>query len=279
MSGNSFQNKGIISSESLIAVQDILLEYILSNKWEDYEDFARELSERILVKYPNDEKDLLQCIKGFSHPFYSFNDVSKDRFLNRFPFKKIIRRLSTFPKQEKMAQTAGTVIPEKRKIELSPLTPSQILPEIETVAIAKASLLIDKIDLPERIIQDALRNALRERGATNITGRKSDSSLEVADLEDFSLKIGKDWHSFTSVVKGYKSLSHKLVRWEDIAHQVTKAYQATEPDYILLVLAKDPVDGVISQFVEYGQTVGKRNLILLVDPINLARFLHARKLI
>ena len=147
------------------------------------------------------------------------------------------------------------------------------------MTIEEAKQLMYEINLPERIIQDELRDALRERGATNITERKSDSALEVADLEDFSLKIGKQWFSFTSVVKGYNSIQKRRVRWADIAHQVTKAYQGTKPDYILLVLAKDLVDGVISQFVEYGNTVGKRNLILLVDPINLLRFLRARKII
>jgi len=280
MSGNSFQNKTKINSQTLIALQDILLEYILSNKWEDYEDFARELSERIIGKSPKTEKDLLQCVKSFSHPFYCFNEVDKNRFVNRLPLKKIIKRLSNLPIQEKLTQPPEiVVISEKPKIELPPFTPSQILPEIETVTIAEAKQLIAKINLPERIIQDELRDALREKGATNITERKSDTSLEVADLEDFSLKIGRKWYSFTSVVKGYNSLPKKLVRWEDIAHQVTKAYQGTKPDYILLVLAKDLVDGVISQFVEYGKTVGKRNLIILIEPINLARFLHARKIL
>jgi hypothetical protein len=280
MSGNFFQNKREIDPQALIAVQDILLEYILSNKWEDYEDFVRELSEWIIGKSPKTEKDLLQYVKSFSHSFYCFNEIDKKSFLNRLPLKKIINRLSKLPKQEKRNTSAGIiVISDKPKIELPPLTPSQVLPETKNVTIAEAKQLIDKMSLPERIIQDALRDALRERGATNITERKSDTSLEVADLEDFSLKIGKKWYSFTSVVKGYKSLSKKLVRWEDIAHQVTKAYQGTEPDYILLVLAKDVVDGVISQFVEYGKTVGKRNLIILIDPINLARFLNARKII
>ena len=109
MSGNSSKNEGIISPESLIAVQDILLEHILSRQWEDYEDFARELSERILSEYPNREKDLLNCIKGFSHPFYSFNNLSKERFLIRFPIKKMLKRLSTLSKQEKIGSENGNI--------------------------------------------------------------------------------------------------------------------------------------------------------------------------
>jgi len=280
MSRPSFRSKKEISSQALIAVQDILLEYILSNRWEDYEDFARELSERIIKKNPKTEKVLLQKIKSFNHSFYCFNDVQKEKFLIRIPLKKIIRRLASLPKNGKqIGRVEIKVISKTPKRKQTPISPIQIFPEIENVKIKDAHQLLDRIKIPEREIQNALRTALRERGATNITERKSDTSLEVADLEDFSLKIGKQWYSFTSVVKGYKSLPKKCVRWEDIAHQITKAYQRTEPDYILLVLAKDLVDGVTSQFVEYGKTVGKRNLIILLDTVNLTRFLHARKII
>ncbi len=109
--------------------------------------------------------------------------------------------------------------------------------------------------------------------------RKSDTSLEVADLEDFSLRIGARWRSFVSVIKGFDSLPKARVRWVDIIHQITKGYQGTQPDYVLLVLAKDTVDGLITQFVTYGESVGNRNLVILMDTVHLARFLRARTVI
>ena len=64
MSGNSFQNKRELDSQTLIAIQDILLEHILSNKWEDYEDFARE-SGHLTPSLLQQELACFQNIKGY----------------------------------------------------------------------------------------------------------------------------------------------------------------------------------------------------------------------
>lgn len=260
---------------SIIAIQDLVLEYTLSNQWRDYEGFARELSEKILVKSPVTEDGLIDCIKKFSHPFYSFNSVKTIEFIKKFPTQRMLKKLSNIT-QEQVTEATKSPINYIIKNKLPTLTGLQIFPELSKVSIDEATQLIAKLNIPERVIQDTLRTALREKGATNIVERKSDTSLEVADLEDFSLKVNQIWYSFVSVVKGYDSLRKLHVRWEDIAHQITKAYQGTQPDYILLVLAKDPVDGLITQLVNYGKSVGKRDLIVLMDTVDLARFLYVR---
>ena len=268
------KKKASLKPDEIIAIQDLVLEYVLSNQWKDYQGFARELSERILENRPKTEEDLIGCLRGFAHPFYSFNSSPKEEFLQRFPLQQVVHRLSNMPAQQKARETL-VVIPSP-KPKPSHVILAEIFPKIEEVNVEEAKRLVGKLDMPERLIQDALRTALRERGATNITERKSDTSLEVADLEDFSLKIGRQCYSFTSVVKGYDSLKRRHVRWEDIAHQITKAYQGTQPNHVLLVLAKDPVDGLVTQLVSYGISVGNRNMVILIDPINLARFLHIR---
>jgi hypothetical protein len=68
----------------------------------------------------------------------------------------------------------------------------------------------------------------------------------------------------------------KTINWEKIAHQVLKAYQRTNPDFVILVLAKDPADTVISELVEYGKSVKKVGLVVLCDSVTLSRFLRAR---
>jgi hypothetical protein len=70
-------------------------------------------------------------------------------------------------------------------------------------------------------------------------------------------------YSFTSVVKGYRSLKKKTATLKEIMHQIIKS-NITNPDYILLVLAKLPGDGVISYLINYTRDVGNRNLIILV---------------
>jgi len=159
------------------------------------------------------------------------------------------------------------------------VTFEEIFPEVKQVDIETAKSLVRLLDIKERVIQDALRDALREKSATNIIERKSDSSLEVADLEDFALKIKKRSVSFSSVVKGYRSIgARKKITFEDIAHQIMKAND-TLPDHILLVLAKPITDGVITNLVKYGIQCGNRDLVVIVDQVNLARFLRARSII
>jgi len=156
----------------------------------------------------------------------------------------------------------------------------QIFPEIKKVSKEKAEQLLSKLEtLPERKIQDAFRDALREKGANRITERKHDSSLEVADVEDFVLRIGQEQFSFAIIVKGYKSVRGSRVRYEDIAHQLMRAYQRTEPNHVILALAKYPADGVVSDLVRYGETIGNRDLVILVEPVDLTKFLHVKRII
>jgi hypothetical protein len=160
------------------------------------------------------------------------------------------------------------------------LTFIDIFDETSNVEIREARSLLGKLEgLDERIIQNALRDSLREKNATNAVEREHDSSIEVADLEHFFMKIGEKWRSFAVVVKGFDSVSGKTVNWEKVAHQVLKAYNRTEPDYVLLVLAKNPADTVISESTKYGKSVGNIALVVLCDPLTLARFLRARNVI
>lgn len=265
------------STEEIIAIQDIVLEYILSNYWKDYQNFARIVSERILKARPVDETSFIKTLNRLSHPFFSFNGISRKIFIDRFPAKEIIHRIMNMPKPTTVRQKIIVVPPQPRK-KKSSVTFIQIFPEISQVDLNTAKALINSLDIQERVIQDALRDALREKGATNMVERKSDSSLEVADLEDFTLNVKGRSYSFTAVVKGYRSIKNSKVSFEDVAHQIMKAND-TNPDHILLILAKPLKDAVITRLVKYGKDCGNRNLIILVDEINLAQFLRVRGVI
>jgi len=265
------------STEEIIAIQDIVLEYMLSNYWKDYQNFARNVSERILKARPTDKTSLIKILTRLSHPFFSFNEIPKKTFIDQFPAEAIIHRMKNMPKLTTVKQEIIVISPQQRK-KRNRVTFDQIFPEISRVDLNTAKSLITSLDIQERIIQDALRDALREKGATNMVERKSDSSLEVADLEDFTLDVKGRSYSFTAVVKGYRSIKNLTVSFEDVAHQVIKAND-TNPDHILLILAKPLKDGVITRLVKYGKDCGNRNLIILVDEINLAQFLRVRGVI
>jgi len=270
---NFYQKKRKMKTNEIIAIQDLIFEYILLHGWKDHQDFVRNLSEYILRIKPEKEKELVKYIQKFNHSFFTFNGINKKIFLDNFPIKRVIKKVLDIQQICEDEDKISTIT--SKRTEKPHITFEQIFPEIKKISYEEAEKMIKQLEnIPERKIQDGLRIALREKGATNITKRESESSLEIADLENFSFKINNIFYSFVAVVKGYKSLKHKHVRWEDIAHQILKAYQGSKPDYIILAITKDPVDGVITNLVVYGTTIGNKNLIILVDPINLVKFLH-----
>jgi hypothetical protein len=269
-----------LNPEEIVAVQDIILEFILSNGWKDYNGFGRLLSERILKKNSTEKRNIEDAI-NFYHPFFSFNEISKKEFLSRFPTDAIINRLKNLPKIQEVAKVEVSVSLASPKTKpKSMVSIDQIFPEINNTDITTGKSLAEtSLDIYERVIQNALRDYLREKNATNISERKKDGSLEVADIEDFTLRINGKPKSFSAVVKGAKSVGKKPnIIFEDVAHQILKANE-THPDHVLLILAKPLADGVATKIVEYGADCGNRNLVIIMDSVSLARFLRYRKII
>lgn len=269
-----------LKPDEIVALQDIILEFILSNGWKDYHDFCRLLSERILKKNSTQKREIVDAIISVSHPFFSFNEVSKQDFLKRFPTDAVINRLRNMPKTQEEVKVKVSVFSARPPSKLKSIVSiDEIFPEINSIDIPTGKSLAETaVNIYERVIQDALRDSLREKKATNIGERKSDSALEVADIEDFTLRIKGESKSFSAVAKGAKSVGKANVIFQDIAHQILKANE-THPDHILLIVAKPLVDGVVSKIVEYGTDCGNRNLVIIMDSVNLARFLRFRKII
>lgn len=243
-----------------IAITSRVLNPILSRGWKDYDSFSSKLTRHIIKSNPHSRKELITAIKSFESPFFGLNKINADVIIGVVPLDEILDLLSDYR-------------------EVVPLTFSDIFQETLSVTIAEGKKTIANLAvLPEDKIQETLVDSLREKNATNCRGRAKDTSLEVADLEHFSVNISGKATTFSSVVKGFKSVSGKTATWEDIAHQVTKAYR-TRPDHILVVLAKNPADSVISELVQYGVSINKPNLVVLCDPLELSRFLKARGII
>lgn len=250
----------------IIGIQDVILNYIQLHDWEDYKEYSRILSEEFLKSKFISELEIYQIIEDISHPFFIFNKVKKKLFIKYFPYSEILYKISAL-------YTSYSITPK----ELPRLLFEDVFEECKSVDINDAKLFLDKLDIKERIIQDELRISLREKGASHISVRKSDTALEVADIEDFTLEIGGIEYSMTAVVKGYRSVSKKTITLKDISHQILKAND-TNPDYILLIVAKPLTDGVMTRLVKYGDDIGNRNLIILADPLELARYLKVRRL-
>lgn len=243
-----------------IAILNRVLNFVLARGWKDYDNFCSKLSKKLAESKPKSADGLASIVGASKSPFFSLNRISVRQFVEWFPTSEILELTSS--------------------TDSEPITFSDVFPETETVNIATGKRLTAKLEIDEELIQRAIRDSVREKNATNAVERGKDSPLEVADHEHFSLKVNGKHLSFAGVVKGYKSLGKvKNINWEKVAYQVVRAYDRTHPDHVLLILAKNPGDSLVSELTEYGKSVGVPNLVVLCDPVNLARFLKARGVI
>lgn len=249
-----------MSQSSEITILNRILNFVLARGWTDYDNFSSRLAKRLIRDKPQSRNEVIRVVSEFDSSFFSLNGVTPNRFVEVFPIDEIVEALSNS--------------------EANPLTFIDVFPETQSVDIATGKRLTSALDIDEDVIQNAIRDSIREKNATNAIERGKDSPLEVADHEHFALKVKGKYSSFAGVVKGYKSVGKaEKVNWEKVAHQVVRAYHRTYPDHILLVLAKNPADSLVSECTEYGKSVNKPNLVILCDPVNLARFLKARGVI
>jgi len=92
-----------ITPEGLIGVQDILLEYILTHRWKDYDQFARVLSIILIRAGPRTGKQLIELVQSTVHPFFMHNHVTKTQFVKGLPVEALLtrsRETSTVPKRK-----------------------------------------------------------------------------------------------------------------------------------------------------------------------------------
>jgi len=242
-----------------IKLLNIVLNHIYNRNWVNYDNFADNFVDNILEGFNNGNFDLKKALKKSGATFFRLNSITKEKFLSN--------------------ELSGKLMDAWRKATASLLpilTFTDIFPETFSVPDSDIKEKVERLNVSEDKIQEVLRDALREKGAFPIPRRRKDTVLEIADLEHFYLEVKGRRFSFSAVVKGYKSLSK--LNWESISHQITKAYQ-TRPDYILLLSAREPVDGVITRMIDYGESVGNKNLIVFVPPMDLAKFLRWRGLI
>lgn len=249
--------------ETKITILSEILHHNREEAYDDKDDFVSRLSSTYLTNLHesgNVESFLKKSSKLHTN-FFKYNKIKKSTYLETI-FNKLSKR--------------------KSEIVLCITKPAisiyDLFPEIKKIKDREISDVDKKLDIKEEIIQNALREAFRKKNASPIARRSKDSSLEVADIEHFHAKIRGRSFSFAVVVKGYRSLkgsksSSRKVNWEDISHQVTKAYSRTKPDCIIVVSAREPVDSLVSEMVSYGASVGNEHLIIFVPPMDLAKFL------
>jgi hypothetical protein len=251
------EDQGIAKSR----IRSQLWDFVKRNGWRDQDDFTLRFAEKLFQADRNpsiENPEVAAFLSGIRTNFFTANKLSKQEFLRKLR-KELWPQLKVSFGEATRAFSVG-----------------MIFPEISRIRESDARDRLGKLDVPERFIQDTLRRVLRAKKASPVPDRRRDTAQEVADIEYFRLPIGGAEVSVAVVVKGFRSVSGRTVTWENIAHQVMKAYRG-KPDHILLVSAKDPSDGVLTHLQEYAESVGNPELILFLPPLDLARLFIAHR--
>jgi 5-methylcytosine-specific restriction endonuclease McrA len=114
MSGRISASKRNRLIEDVISVEDILLEYIIDSGWKDYSKFAKELTEKMVEEQPRTLEDFRRLVGNFAHPFFAFNDITKEHFAARFPLTELLQQSRT--RRRLFAQTRQHPTSKRRAI-------------------------------------------------------------------------------------------------------------------------------------------------------------------
>lgn len=248
----------LLKNESKSRIQSCVLEFINNNCWKDLDDFSLRLTDHISKDSSQSKlspETLLKTLKKIKTIFFVANKVSKPRFAAL------------------LYSDIGARLEEITVSDLSYIELPKIFPKIQSVTDKHAKRFIKMIEGDEKFLRDSLVEILRNQGATPIPLRGKDTAQEVADIELFRINLSGNFFKFAVVIKGFKSVKGKTLTWKDISHQVTRANQRGNPDYILLISAKEPSDGLITNLDEYSQSVGKPELMVLIPPLDLTKIL------
>jgi hypothetical protein len=241
-------------------IRSLLWDFIYNNKWKDLDDFSLRLADR-----------LFESMKQSTISIQNVQDLLRKTRTNFFVVNKVSKRDFAQKLFAELRIYFHDIIAEASV----PLSTVDLFPEMSSVSEEEVEQKLGSLDVEEKYLQDCLRKILRKKKASPVPDRKRDTAQEVADVEQFRMKTKGYAMNLVAVVKGYRSISAKTLTWEDVSHQITKAYQRTRPDYIILISAKDPADGLISSLNEYATTVGNPNLVIFVPPRDLTRLLIA----
>lgn len=239
-------------TEARAQLQSDILGIFHNNEWKDYEDFSVKLTTQILSDKATSLDDLRKAMESIKTIFFQANNISKNKVCQVL-FVALSEHLSSYVYSNDL------------------ITVNEIFPEIEKTSDIKAECRLKDFQKDEQSLQKAFRQIFRNKKAS-LPKRDRDSALEVADIEHFVLDVSGRKLTFAVVVKGFKSTGKSKLRWEDIAYQVTRANQAN-PDHILAISAKEPVDGLLTNIANYNKDISRVGCVLFVPPLDMARIL------
>ena len=128
-----------------IAINDRVLNAILSRGWKDYDNFSFMLSRKIVEQTPDSLEALTRMSKSIKSSFFTLNHVTPEVFSKALPFEEMI-----------------ALYPVNRESE--PLTFMDVFSEINNVNLDEAKKDTIKLaTLPESVSQEALVDSYEKR--------------------------------------------------------------------------------------------------------------------
>jgi len=242
-------------SEARAQLQSDIMNLFHKNDWDDIDDFSVKLTSRMMSDQATSKPKIRKSIDSIRTNFFTVNTVSKEDVA------------------QALFKTLGDDLPSYVYTASDRLMVKDIFPEIIKVTDEVAESRLNDFQKDERTLQDNLRRVFRKKHVS-LAKRTHDSSREVGDIEKFTMNLKGRKLTFTVVVKGHKSTKKSKLTWEDIAHQITKARRAN-PDHILVVSAKEPVDELVTSIEEYNKDISRQGCVIFIPPVDMTRIFVA----
>jgi hypothetical protein len=132
-----------------IRLLNVILNYIYSRGWTNYDNFADDFVDSIVEEFSDGVFDARRILRKCSPTFFRLNSINMDEFLSDELWRRVMVVWRTTGEGFVRALSFGDVFPEIASV---------LDREVESVAA--------NLDVPEDKLQQALRDALREKGAS-----------------------------------------------------------------------------------------------------------------
>jgi hypothetical protein len=245
-------------SQARAQLQSDIMNVFHSNDWKDMDDFSVRLTAKIVSEKVTSEPQIRKSINSIRTTFFRANTISKEK-VSQTLFESLSSNLSSY------VYTTSDI-----------LMVTDVFPEISKISDDVAEARLSDFQKDERTLQNNLRWVFRKKHVS-LAKRTHDSSKEVADIEKFVLNLKGRKLTLAVVVKGYKSIKKLKLTWEDLAHQITKARRGN-PDHILIMSAKEPVDELITSIEEYNEDISRSGCVIFIPPLDMTRIFVANGL-
>lgn len=260
-----------LNTSTRIAVLHLVLSYILSRRWKDYDDFSTSLTEKILKRTPKTEKELLNLLSQLGGQFFKLNEVPKEDFVKGFPLRRVLKVIGsgfTYTGQQ-IVQIHQTIQVHKPNVERLYIDDIDSFSKVKNIR-RKPVLNIVPVDVSENFVKRALCEIL------SVYAPPKDWGGEKSDLYT-DVKYRGKFIPAAFMLKGSGTLGKLTVRkCGKNGDQILRLVE--EPARLFVIQHIDSIDSNVIKLLEIavGSIVKKQKLYYCVmDGIETARLLLA----